>query len=215
MNSKAKCGHPFGGPLDHLAEKSSRHNEKGMIIQGEFSPCRIWTGPVVCSRYKPYGRLSLYRNWQEKKKKAKGKYPMDRVQLRTHRISLMMYDLLQKHPDFNWAEQKWKDIFFCYNLELRELGVEADHLCGETLCLEYRHLEWVTPQQNEERMQERLKRLKKDPEFGRMRSHMRGGITNYKRGQAELFVSSESPATPSVLSESDLPLFSGRYDVEE
>ncbi len=165
-------------PLDHLAD-NSKLLETGLQKGEELSPCRIWTGPKVKSSHKDYGRLSLYRNWPEMKKATISRGLVDRVQLRTHRISLMMRDLLQKYHDFNWSEQKWKDVFFKHNEKVKELGLEADHLCAETLCFEPCHLEWVTREVNLERMWTRVRQERREAEFGRLHNHMHGQFHSY------------------------------------
>ena len=193
MKTSTKRGHPFGGPLDHLADKSYLHLEIGNVLEGKFCPCRLWTGPVIWSRHKLYGRLSLYRNWPEMKKPSKRNPPADRLSLRTHRIALMMYDLLKKYPHFDWSKQEWKDVFFRYNEELRTRGVEADHMCQETLCIQPKHLEWVTPRENQLRMQESARRKRKEAEWGRLHAHMHGSYANYAEthGQLEMFATLE------------------------
>lgn len=90
--------------------------------------CWVWTGTKVSSY--GYGRTNLYVPWCG-----------DNRCLTAH---VLAWVILEDEP------LPTDDLYLAY-LEVRESGLQLDHLCCNTKCINPDHLELVTPKENSQR----------------------------------------------------------------
>jgi hypothetical protein len=105
--------------------------------------CRIWTGYAqkdgyMCGRgVEGYGKINLTCPEDGKSRK-----------FAVHRVALVLHEVLQIQPDFNFYNQDNKKLFFDLLRAYSVVGLTVDHLCNNSLCFNPLHLEWVVLPKN-------------------------------------------------------------------
>jgi hypothetical protein len=125
------------------------------------SDCRIWQGYAqdhtptergVCG----YGHISLYRPG------------IGSRHFIVHRVAMVLEVMLELKPDFDFYKTADQALFFDLWEAYSRSGLTIDHLCGNSLCINTSHFEWVFMTENlarkywsEERRKKRIKTLQK------------------------------------------------------
>lgn len=114
-------------------------------IHGELhlDSCRVWTGYSqknghISKEKGCYGRINLTFDGRSLK------FPV-------HRVSLVLHEVLTLKSDFNFYKKEDKKLFFDLYFAYSAAGLSVDHLCGNTLCFNPHHLEWVWLTKNQQR----------------------------------------------------------------
>jgi hypothetical protein len=96
--------------------------------------CRIWTGYTVNG----YGRTNIRT---------------DRVNKShfVHRISKVLSEILSINPDFDIYDPLQKVYFIDLYAAYGKVKLTIDHICGDSLCINPNHLEWVWLDKNQQR----------------------------------------------------------------
>ena len=108
-----------------------------------LSNCRVWSGYSQKNGYISkekgcYGRINLFFETQSLK------FPV-------HRVSPVLHELLTIKPDFDFYKKEDKKVFFDLYFAYSASRLSVDHLCGNTLCFNPNHLEWVWLDKNQQR----------------------------------------------------------------
>jgi hypothetical protein len=105
--------------------------------------CRVWTGysqkdGYISKEKGSYGRINLVFEGRSLK------FP-------THRVSLVLHEILTLKPNFDFYKKEDKKLFFELYFAYSLSRLSVDHLCGNTLCFNPNHLEWVWMDKNQQR----------------------------------------------------------------
>lgn len=106
--------------------------------------CWLWQGycqkSYITKRGSPgsYGRINLIRDGVSSK-------------LPVHRVAKVLYEITELKPEFDFYKKEDKKLFFNLYRAYSVCGLTIDHLCGNTLCWNPSHLEWVYLSNNQRR----------------------------------------------------------------
>ena len=125
-----------------LAERLSKLSVEKPSRLSKTSPCHIWCGYTqkdgYVSKAEGYGRINLPRDGRS------CKFP-------THRVAKVLEEINTLVMSFDFYNQKDRVLFFDLYDAYSTVRLSIDHVCGNSLCINPDHLEWVYLSTNQQR----------------------------------------------------------------